>query len=395
MRAVIYARYSSDLQREASIEDQVRLCKERVAQLGGEVIDIYSDAAISGSRLQNRPGIQTLLAKARIRPRAFDVLVAEALDRLSRDQEDIAGLFKRLTHADIRILTLSEGEVNELHVGLKGTMNALFLKDLGAKVRRGQRGRVEAGRAGGGLSFGYRKVPLNAVGAVEDGLRAIDPNQAAIVLRIFKDYDAGLSPKAIAAALNREHIPAPRGGEWNASTINGHPQRLNGILLNRLYAGEIVFGRHAYKKNPETGAREIRAVAPADRVVKSVPDLRIVPHELWDRVQERRNAFTGRHPHVHRRPKHLLSGLVRCGVCGGPYSIASTDRLACVAKREKGTCNNAHTIRFVDLENRVLGGLKERLLLPDMFAEYARTYRTELNVCEKGRMLGATKIAAP
>jgi len=144
MRAVIYARYSSDLQREASIEDQVRICRERVTQMGGQVIEIYSDAAISGSRLQNRPGIQSLLGDARGRSRPFDTVVTEALDRLSRDQEDIAGLFKRLSHLDIRIHTLAEGDINELHVGLKGTMNALFLKDLAAKVRRGQRGRAEA-----------------------------------------------------------------------------------------------------------------------------------------------------------------------------------------------------------------------------------------------------------
>jgi DNA invertase Pin-like site-specific DNA recombinase len=75
----------------------------------------------------------------------FTHLYAEALDRLSRDQEDVAGLFKRLRHVDVTLITLSEGEISELHVGLKGTMNALFLKDLADKVRRGQRGRVGAG----------------------------------------------------------------------------------------------------------------------------------------------------------------------------------------------------------------------------------------------------------
>ncbi len=68
------------------------------------------------------------------------------MDRLSRDQEDIAGLFKRMAYYDVKIVTLSEGEVTHLHVGLKGTMNALFLKDLADKTRRGQRGRVGAGQ---------------------------------------------------------------------------------------------------------------------------------------------------------------------------------------------------------------------------------------------------------
>ena len=82
-----------------------------------------------------------------IRAHQFDVLIAEALDRLSRDQEDIAALYKALSFAGIRLITLAEGEINELHVGLKGTMNALFLKDLAAKTHRGLRGRVEQGRS--------------------------------------------------------------------------------------------------------------------------------------------------------------------------------------------------------------------------------------------------------
>ena len=70
----------------------------------------------------------------------FDLVYAEALDRISRDQEDVAGFFKRMKHADVCIITLGEGEISELHVGLKGTMNALFLADLAHKTRRGLRG---------------------------------------------------------------------------------------------------------------------------------------------------------------------------------------------------------------------------------------------------------------
>jgi DNA invertase Pin-like site-specific DNA recombinase len=116
MRAVICARYSSDLQREASIDDQIRICRERAKQMGWQIIGSYTDAALSGSYLQNRPGIQALLKDSRARPHPFEMVIAEALDRLSRDQEDIAGLFKRLAHLDIRIHTLSEGDITELHV---------------------------------------------------------------------------------------------------------------------------------------------------------------------------------------------------------------------------------------------------------------------------------------
>ncbi len=127
LRAVIYARYSSESQSKSSIDDQIRLCKERIAAQDWTLIDVYRDAAISGATTV-RPGYQALIEDAR--NATFDVIVAEALDRLSRDQEDVAGLFKRMQFAGVRIITLAEGEISELHVGLKGTMNALFLKDL-------------------------------------------------------------------------------------------------------------------------------------------------------------------------------------------------------------------------------------------------------------------------
>jgi DNA invertase Pin-like site-specific DNA recombinase len=152
-RVALYARYSSDNQREASIADQLRLCRERAAKEGWTVAEEYSDQAISGATLILRPGVQALIQDA-LRGR-FRLVVAEALDRISRDQEDTAAVYKRLAFAGVRIVTLAEGEISELHVGLKGTMNALFLKDLADKTRRGLRGRIEAGRSGGGLCYGY------------------------------------------------------------------------------------------------------------------------------------------------------------------------------------------------------------------------------------------------
>jgi site-specific DNA recombinase len=146
MRGVIYARFSSDLQSAASIEDQVRLCLERIERERWTLCNTYTDAGISGAS-RFRPGYQQMLADARAG--SFDIVVSEALDRLSRDQEDTAALFKALSFANVRLITLAEGEISELHVGLKGTMNALFLRDLAAKTRRGLRGRVEAGRSGG------------------------------------------------------------------------------------------------------------------------------------------------------------------------------------------------------------------------------------------------------
>src|SRR5207302_6926998 len=133
-----------------------------------------------------RPAYQNLLEDAR--RGQFEIVVAEALDRLSRDQEDVAALFKRLRFAGVRLFTLAEGEISELHVGLKGTMNALFLKDLADKTRRGLRGRVEQGRSGGGLCYGYT---IARTEHDERGGRKIVEAEAAIVRRIFADFAAG------------------------------------------------------------------------------------------------------------------------------------------------------------------------------------------------------------
>ena len=95
-KVAIYARYSSDNQREASIEDQFRLCREYAKRQGWQLVESYSDQAISGASLL-RPGIQTLLADAQ--SKRFNVILAELLDRISRDQEDIAGVYKRMSGA--------------------------------------------------------------------------------------------------------------------------------------------------------------------------------------------------------------------------------------------------------------------------------------------------------
>ena len=377
MRYAIYARYSSDKQSERSIEDQIRLCRERVDQLNGAVVETYSDFAISGANTVNRPSLQAMLDDAKID--RFDVVLAEALDRLSRDQEDVAGIYKRLSHRDIRIVTLAEGEVNELHVGLKGTMNALFLKDLAAKTKRGQRGRVEAGRCAGGNTYGYDIVrELDAGGDLVRGKRRINPEQAAVVRRIFEEYTSGRSPRTIAAGLNRDGIASPRGGKWNASTINGNKARRNGILNNELYVGYLVYNRQTFRKDPETGKRISRLNPRDEWIVVAVPELRIIDDDLWEGTRAIKNALTRRPTHHRRRPKRLLSGLVSCGVCGGGYTVLGVDRFGCSTHREKGTCTNNRSIAVHKLENRVLEGLKEHLLAPEAVAEFVREYHAQM-----------------
>jgi site-specific DNA recombinase len=289
MRVSIYARYSSDKQREASIEDQVRLCEERAAREGWKVVKRYTDRAISGASLV-RPGIQALMQDAQAGK--FDLVLTESLDRISRDQEDIAGVYKRLRFAGVKMHTLSEGQIAELHIGFTGTMSALYLKNLGEKTWRGQSGRVRAGKSGGGNSYGYDVVKsLSKESEPERGERRINEKEAAIVYHIFNEYAAGKSPKTIAHALNNRKIPGPSDKAWGPSTINGNWRRGTGILNNELYIGRLVWNRLAYVKNPDTGKRVSRPNDQSALIVTDVPQLRIIDQDLWKRVKERQQGL--------------------------------------------------------------------------------------------------------
>ncbi|MFZ8951792.1 MAG: recombinase family protein [Alphaproteobacteria bacterium] len=376
-RAVIYARYSSDLQSDASIEDQVRLCEERLQSEGNKVVQVYQDRAISGGSVQNRDGIQRLMEAVRLG--GVDLVMAEALDRLSRDQEDIAAIFKRLQFAGVTLTTLAEGEISELHIGLKGTMNALFLKDLADKTRRGQRGRVEKGRIPGGKSYGYNIVhSLKDNGQVERGQRTINEAEASVVRRIFSEYVAGNSPRKIAALLNAEMIPSPRGGQWNASTINGNQKRRNGILNNELYLGRITYNRQRFVKDPDTGKRRSRPNPQKLWVITHVPELQIIDQDIWDKTQSLKQRYFSHRGNKRQTKKRLLSGLVKCGGCGGSMTIVNRQRYSCSTKREKGTCDNPAGIQAERLEARVIEGLKNILLgRDDLLKEFASAFFKE------------------
>ena len=385
MRAVIYARYSTDMQSETSVEDQVRQCRERAERDGHQIINVFSDYAISGSTLGNRPGMLSLMAAAK--DGEFDLVYAEALDRISRDQEDIAGIFKRLSYADVGIVTLSEGAINELHVGLKGTMNALFLKDLAVKTRRGQRGRVEAGKIPGGNSYGYKIIrAIKEDGTVTTGEREINPTEASVIKRIFAEYAVGMSPRQIASRLNAEGIPAPRGGYWNASTINGNRQRRNGILNNELYLGHITYNRQRFIKDPETGKRRSRLNPDHEWVVTDVPALRIIDDASWGNVKTIKERYASRIGNKRQTTKRLLTGLVRCGACGGAMTIVNRERYYCSAKRERGTCTSSASTKAVALEARVLTGLKDILIgNQDLVDAFVSEFKAEMNRLQRER----------
>ena len=372
-RAAIYARFSTDLQNERSIEDQVTLCRSYAEREGLNIVQAFDDRARSGGSILGREGLLHLMDKARAH--SFDVVIVEALDRLSRDMEDLAGIHKRLSFLGIEIRAVHEGAVNTVLVGLRGLVGQLYREDNAHKVRRGQSGRVRQGLNAGGLTYGYAPVPNNP------GKRTVIEAEADIVRRIFREVD-GRTPRDIARDLNRERIPPPRGRIWNASTINGNMQRGTGLLQNELYAGRLVWNKVRMVKDPDTGKRVSRPNPKSEWQAADVDELAIIPRELFKAAQARKEARSITHPSQQRRPRHMLSGLLRCGACGAGMSTSGRDksgrqRLRCSAATESGTCPDAKTFYRETVEKAVLSGLTAEMRHPDVIAEYVRTYHEE------------------
>ena len=316
--------------------------------------------------------------------RRFDIVLAESLDRFSRDQEDTAGLFKRLTFAGVNIVTIAEGDITHLHIGFKGTMNALFLKDLAEKTHRGLRGRVEDGKSAGGLCYGYRVVKTLNGATVTTGEREIVPEEARVVERIFREFVAGVSPKQIAKNLNREGVAGPFGGAWSPSTIYGNRKRGTGILNNELYVGRLVWNRLRYVKNPDTGKRVSRLNPTSEWMSKNVPAVA----DRAGRALGGCEVASATHRHavktagavgVAKRPQYLFSGLTKCGICGAGFIMSGKNRLGCFGARDQGRCDNHLTIRRDEVEARVLRALQDKLLNQELFEEFCDEFTREMN----------------
>jgi site-specific DNA recombinase len=369
-RAIVYARYSSDHQRDASIEDQIRECRAFIERQGWVYEQAYVDRALSGASTV-RPGYQLMLEGAR--ERRFDVAIAESPDRFSRDQEDIAALYKRFRFAGISLVTLAEGEITDLHVGLKGTMNALYLEG----PRRQDPPRSEGPGRGWHVGRRYlvrlRNRPQGRPGwRARAGPAADQPDRGrgrAPDLRGIRRRALGAPDRA---RPERGGRPRPARGTWGASTISGNAARGNGILNNEEYIGKLVWNRQRFIKDPETGRRVPRPNPEDQWIRKEVPELRIVDQELWDRVKARQAAMrcdtrpdARARPCDRRRPRYLLSGLVVCGACGGNYTKISANLFGCAAARNKGAA--------------VCANLRDTLMNPELFREFYAEYLRESN----------------
>lgn len=395
--AVLYARYSTDKQRETSIEDQLRALRARAKTEGWTIVATHADEETSGATpVHARPGGAHLLADALAG--RFDVLMIESLDRLSRDIGEQDRVVKRLEHRGIRILGLSDG-YDTLAKGRKvmriarGLINEIYLDDLRAKTHRGLTGQVARGFHAGGLSFGYRSVDVG------DGHRLeVDQAQAEIVRWIFGQFGTGWSPQRIAADLNRRQVAAPRGGTWAVSALYGNPRKGSGVLNNELYVGRYVWNRSQWLKDPDTGRRQ-RVDRPREEwQVLERPELAILEPAFWEAARRRMaNPRSGMKGRIGPPAKTLFGGLLRCGLCGGSVVAVSQWAYGCAARKDRGisVCRGVRVNRK-DLDARLLSHVRRDLTGPEALAALqtdvaellaeSRRERSSSEVSSRGRL---------
>lgn len=371
MRAAIYARYSTDKQRESSIEDQAEHCKRRAVSEGFNVIATIGDDGISGSTpVARRLGGARLLADA-LADR-FDVLVVEGLDRLSRDQVEQESIVRRLEHRGIVIVGVSDGYDSrmggrKIMRGVRGLINELYLDDLRQKTHRGQSGQVDRGFVAGGKSYGYRIVKEESGSRYE-----IDEKQAKWVRFVFEKYVEGWSSRAIAHELNRLGVASPRDSTWAVSGIYGSPAKGSGILNNELYVGRYVWNRSQWVKDPDTGARQRIDRPKEEWRISEAPELRIVDPEVWALARQRMDGPRQRGGRgLGRKSMTLFGGLMRCPFCDGAVIAVNGTQYGCAAHKDRGStvCRGIYFSRDL-AEKRLLGEIRETLLSPQAREEF-------------------------
>lgn len=270
---------------------QIRACHEYAAKNGLEVIGEITDDGISGTIL-DRPGLEK--ARRMARERQVDVVLMLDVDRLSRDLAHLLILkpeIEKTARLEFVAAKFEDSPSGRMFFGIRGVIGQYERELTRERTMRGRKERARSGLiVGGRVAYGY---------LYQGGRLTEDPERAPVARRIFAEYDAGASMRAIALGLRASGIlPWNPRGKWGKSSVGR-------ILANETYAGVAHYGTHKRE------GKLIRLRATADRIALSVPAL--VSREQWERVQSRlaSNPYAGR-----PSAKSLLRGVLFCAKCG-------------------------------------------------------------------------------
>ena len=326
MTAVIYARYSSDNQREESIEGQIRECTAYAEKNGITIVKHYIDRAIS-AKTDNRPQFQQMIKDSD--KKLFDIVLVWKLDRFARNRYDSARYKTQLKKNGVKLMSateiISEGPEGIILESVLEGYAEYYSADLAEKVVRGQTENILKGRCNGGRgTFGYTLDPERKF--------HIDPLTSPFVLESFKKYNEGSTMKEIQDWLNENGIKNPVGGAFTYNSVEH-------MLKNRRYIGELKF-------------RDV--VVP-----NAIPP--IIPLELFEDVQEKIAKNKKAPARRKAEDDYLLTTKLFCGYCGAlMFGESGTSRTGEVhryykcatAKKHKG-CKKK-TVRKQWLEDLVV-----------------------------------------
>ncbi|HEX7766496.1 MAG TPA: recombinase family protein, partial [Nitrospira sp.] len=238
----------------------------------------------------------------------------------------------------------------------------------------------------------------------------IDPDQAKWVRWIFEHYAEGMSPMKIVEALNRQGVSPPgtfykrkslQLPSWCASALYGNVKYGLGMLNNRLYKGELTWGRSRWVKDPDTKKKQRFLCEEQNWLVQPAEHLRLISDELWEQVKRRQQAIhqastairTALHANARtgRGPKYLFSGLLTCGQCGRKFVIIDSTRYGCSGWKYRGlsVCTNTIMASRKLVESMLLEALQRDLFTTEgqtiftrevdrLLTEHRRTQKPDL-----------------
>lgn len=384
IKCAIYARYSTNNQREESIEDQIRKCREFAISKGWEISEdqIYFDKALSGTSTAPREAFTEMMKIAISGASPFQKILVDDTSRVARNTREALNVFYLVTFYGIHVCYVSQGidtsdETAEEMITIHGLVDAMYIKNLARETHRGIEGQVLKGYSGGGRRYGYRSEPVlngkvDIYGMPEaDGYKLkINAEEAETVVRIFKLFgEEGYSAKKIVNILNREiklsgNPKPPIGQYWSVSSLLGSARTGRGILNNEIYIGRYFWNRLKSLRNPESGKKKYVFKDKNKWILVLKPELQIVDDELWGKVQARRKHIQEKTKGRFTKGKilystNLLSGLLKCNECGGNMVIVSGGKFArygCSNNWNKGqsVCSSDIKIKKKELEETVI-----------------------------------------
>lgn len=372
LKAASYARFSSDHQREESIEAQQRAITEYAAKNGIEIVAEYVDRAYS-ARSDQRPEFQQMIHDAR--SGRFQIILVHKLDRFSRDRYDSAHYRHELKKHGVTVRSVIENlddspESVILQSVIEG-MNEYYSRNLARETMKGLKENAYSGKHTGGMPpLGYRVDP-------ETTRIKVDESEAAAVRLIFNMADNGEKYPAILAELKSRGFRTKMGKTFTSTSIHD-------ILRNEKYIGVCVYNKRV-SQSVANNSRRFKDRS--EWIVREDVYPPLIDREQFDRIQERmkRRRLSNQ---AHPKEIYLLSGKIHCGLCGRAYcGERKTNGKGIVsysyfcnsrnhAKDER--CNNPQVNRSF-IESFVLGKLAEYVFTDGMLPKITESYNRYLN----------------